>query len=63
MRPNRTRREYLTAEEVAAYLGISAQTVRKLARSGDIPAQRYGKLWRFNPAAVKAQHEKKGEGA
>ena len=53
MRPNRTRREYLTAEEVAAKLGISPETVRRLARTGKLPAQRYGKLWRFDPEIVK----------
>ena len=58
MRPNRTRREYLTTDEVAAKLGISPETVRRLARSGKIPAIRYGKLWRFDPAVVKAQDRK-----
>ena len=60
MRPNKTRREYLTADEVAAYLGISPETVRRLARSGELPAQRYGKLWRFDPAVVRVQKEQKG---
>ena len=60
MRPNRTRRQYWTADEVAAYLGISPETVRQHARSGELPAIRYGKLWRFDPAVVKSQNEKKG---
>lgn len=48
MRPNRTRRDYMTVDEVAAYFGISPETVRRLARSGKLPAYRIGKLWRFN---------------
>ena len=57
MRPNRTRREYLTADEAAAYLGVSAQTIRIWARTGKLPAQRYGKLWRFDPAVIRIQKE------
>lgn len=60
MRPNRTRREYLTAEEVAAKYGVTARTVRNLAQSGKIPSQRFGKLWRFDPAVIPAALEKKG---
>ena len=56
-RPNRTRREYMTAEEVAAYFGIHPVTVRRLARSGDLPGYRIGKLWRFDPQVIK---ERKG---
>lgn len=55
MRPNRTRREYLTANEVAVILGVSPEHVRRLARAGQIPAQRYGKLWRFNLADIKSR--------
>ena len=53
MRPNRTRREYLTVDEVAAYFGISPATVRRLAASGKLPAYRVGKLWRFEIEAIK----------
>ena len=37
----------LTVTEVAEYLGITSDTVYRKARSGDIPALRIGRLWRF----------------
>ena len=64
MRPkNRVRREYLTAEEAAKYLGIHPSTVRRLARRGELPAFRIGKLWRFEPAELMKEKEKKEESA
>lgn len=58
MRPNRTRREYLTADEVAAILGVSAQSVRRWAKKGELPAIRIGKLWRFDPAVIREVRKK-----
>ena len=48
------RREYLTAEEAAQMLGVTASIVRKLAREGAIPAYRFGKLWKFDPKELRA---------
>ena len=59
MRPNKTRREWLTAEEVAAMYGVSAPTIRRLAAAGEIPATRIGRQWRFDPSVV-YKTEKKG---
>lgn len=42
-----TERYVMTAQEVASYLRISQATVYKLARSGEIPAVRLGRSWRF----------------
>jgi excisionase family DNA binding protein len=39
----------LTADEVAGLLGISAQMIRKQARTGDIPCFRIGTSVRFDP--------------
>ena len=36
----------MTIEEVAAYLGLHALTVRRLARDGEIPAFKVGRQWR-----------------
>lgn len=46
-------RENLNASEVAAYLGLSYQTVTKYAKSGRIPSVNVGpKLKKFNLADV-----------
>lgn len=50
MDANRT----LSAKEIAARHGVSAKTVRKLAAEGQIPADRIGKVFRFNPAEVES---------
>jgi excisionase family DNA binding protein len=39
--------QVLNAQEAAAYLGGHVETVRRLARKGDIPAYKMGKDWRF----------------
>jgi len=39
--------DVLDANEAADYLKINVQTVRRLARGGDIPAFRVGGTWRF----------------
>lgn len=40
--------EFLSTAEAAKFLGIPEKSVRKLARDGDIPAYRFGKLWKFD---------------
>ena len=44
--------EILTVPEVAAYLRLSEATVYRLARSGEAPARRIGRSWRFSRAAI-----------
>jgi excisionase family DNA binding protein len=39
--------EILTSEEAATLLKVSNKTVLKLARVGDLPAQKIGRAWRF----------------
>lgn len=39
----------MNAEEVAALLGMNQNTIRKQARSGDIPSFRVGTAIRFDP--------------
>lgn len=36
-----------TVEEIAEYLGITTDTVYRKARTGEIPAVRIGRIWRF----------------
>ena len=37
----------LTVEQAAEYLQVTAETVRRGARAGRIPAARIGRRWRF----------------
>jgi len=41
-------KEFLSLEEVADMLGVTYQLVYKLARSGELPALRLGKLYRVS---------------
>ncbi|MBU0512634.1 MAG: helix-turn-helix domain-containing protein [Chloroflexi bacterium] len=42
-----------TVEDVAAYLQIKAETVRKLSRQGTIPGFQVGRLWRYTPERIR----------
>jgi len=37
----------MTTQEVAEYLRLSEATIYKLAQSGEIPAVKVGRTWRF----------------
>jgi excisionase family DNA binding protein len=47
-----TEREVLDAEEAAALLRVSPETILRLAEAGRIPARRVGDVWRFWRAAL-----------
>jgi excisionase family DNA binding protein len=38
---------FLTTEEVLGYLKVNPRTIYRLIRSGDLPAIRIGRQWRF----------------
>lgn len=38
---------WIGVEEVAAYLGVTKETIRNWIKKTDIPAHRIGKLWKF----------------
>lgn len=38
----------MTTEEAAEYLRLTPATVRKFAQSGEIPAAKLGREWRFD---------------
>ena len=43
-----------TVTEVAKYLRLNSETVRMMARRGELPSIKVGKrLWRFRPSEVK----------
>jgi excisionase family DNA binding protein len=54
-------RAAMTVAEVAKYLGVNVETVRRMVARGQLPATKvgYGKrhLYRFDPADVEAYWE------
>ena len=49
---------YILAEDVADILQIPENSVRRLARNGQLPAIKLGNLWRFNEVKVLGYLEK-----
>jgi len=43
----------LDAHDAAQFLGAHVESIRRLARKGDIPAYKIGKDWRFERGALK----------
>lgn len=41
-----------TVEEVAGYLKLQPETIRSMARRGELPAIKLGKVWRFRKTAI-----------
>lgn len=55
--------KFLTTEEVLACLKVTPRTVYRLIRSGELPAVRVGRQWRFRKADFEtwlASHEAAG---
>ncbi len=50
----------LSIKELAAYLGVSTDTIRRAVRKGEIPFTRVGTAYRFDLREVHAQMERKG---
>src|SRR4030067_1193229 len=50
-----------TVEDVAGYLKLQPETIRSLARRGELPAIKFGKVGRFQMAAIHELLLKKGE--
>lgn len=49
----------LTVDEVASLLRLTRVTIYRMAKAGDIPALKVGKVWRFPEEEVEAWiHEK-----
>lgn len=49
----------MTIRELSSYLNVSRSTIRRLHRSGQIPAMRVGKQLRFDAIAVRAALDKR----
>jgi excisionase family DNA binding protein len=43
-----------TVEDVADYLKLQPETIRSMARRGELPALKIGKVWRFQRHAIHA---------
>ena len=54
----------MTADEVAEWLGLSVETIYRKARSGELPALRIGRRWRFLRGALeqwaRGEHDRPG---
>lgn len=49
-----TENNLMTTKQVATWLNTDEETVRRMARKGQIEAYRVGRDYRFSPAAVQA---------
>ena len=49
---------FLTTEEVLGYLKTTPRTIYRLIRSGELPAVRIGRQWRFRRADLDAWVER-----
>lgn len=45
---------WLSVDEIAAYLGVSRETVYRWIDAKHLPAHRIGKFWRFKASEVDA---------
>jgi excisionase family DNA binding protein len=50
----------LSIKELAAYIGVSTDTIRRAVRKGAMPFTRVGTAYRFDLRQVHAQMERKG---
>jgi excisionase family DNA binding protein len=41
-----------TVEDLAEYLKLQPETIRSMARRGELPAIKLGKVWRFQKTAI-----------
>jgi excisionase family DNA binding protein len=41
-----------TVDDVADYLKLQPETIRSMARRGELPALKIGKVWRFQRKAI-----------
>lgn len=43
---------WVSVEEIAAYLGVSKETIYRWVEKQKIPARRVGKFWKFKPSEI-----------
>lgn len=49
-----------TVDDVAGYLKLQPETIRSMARRGELPAIKLGKVWRFQKTAIHEMLVKSG---
>jgi excisionase family DNA binding protein len=49
---------FLTTDEVLSYLNVTPRTIYRLIRSGELPALRIGRQWRFRRGDLDAWLER-----
>jgi excisionase family DNA binding protein len=54
---------FLTLEEFASQMGVSVKTARNLAKRGDLPTVRVGRLHRIDPNELERWLKAGGTGA
>ena len=52
LKPSFSNGTLLKVEEVAQILRLKPETVRAMARRGDIPAIKLGRVWRFRKSSI-----------
>ena len=52
---------HLSIKELAAYLGVSTDTIRRAARAGEMPFTRVGTAYRFDLRQVRAQMDRNAQ--
>ena len=50
--PSQIHEALWTVEDVADYLKLQPDTIRSMARRGELPAIKLGKVWRFQRSAI-----------
>ena len=53
-KPEATAPAFLTMDEVLGYLRVTSRTIYRLIRTGDLPAVRIGRQWRFRQSDLDA---------
>ncbi len=49
-----------TVEDMAGYLQLQPETIRSMARRGELPAIKLGKVWRFRKIAIQEMLAERG---
>lgn len=44
----------ITVDEAARRLGMHPESVRRMCRAGRVPAAKFGRVWRIDPARLSA---------
>jgi len=50
-----------TVSEVARYLRLRPDTIRAMVRRNELPGTKIGRVWRFEPEAVRAWFHERGK--